>query len=175
MALAPSPRGKCITYTKVNPILYACLLDYLTDGILLDPPTHCTYRFDPNDKYALEEVMHKRAREAWKQRRNRHEVTKREGGVPEIPWSLQANLQTSLCNLLDIPAGPGALATWTTSLANLLVTPDPAPEPTDCPGPSGLPARMRKGHNGPMYRSHLLTSSCLGLYIPPPLFHSRVS
>ncbi len=88
MALAPSPRGKRITYTKVNPILYACLLDYLTDGILLDPPTHCTYRFEPNDKYALE-VMHKRAptpsaREAWKLRRNRREVSKREDGVPDM-------------------------------------------------------------------------------------------
>ena len=63
-------------HTKVNSILNACLLSFLEDGILLDRPTMCPYRFDPDDERAMEEVNHKRAptpsaREAWKQRRKK--------------------------------------------------------------------------------------------------------
>lgn len=75
MYLASSPRDTRITYTKVNSILYVYLLGSLTDGILLETFTLCTFRFESNDEHAMEEVMHKEAptpfaREAWKRRKN---------------------------------------------------------------------------------------------------------
>lgn len=70
MVLSPSPRDTCITSTKVNSTFYACLLGSLMDDIILDPPSICTYMFEPSDNCAMEEDMHKReltpsATEAW--------------------------------------------------------------------------------------------------------------
>lgn len=45
--------------TKVNLLLYACLLATFEGGILLDPTTFCTFRFEPNNVCAMEEIMGK--------------------------------------------------------------------------------------------------------------------
>lgn len=59
--LGSSPRGTRIIYANVKSILHACLLGSLTDGIILDPPILCTFRFELNEEHAMQEVMYKGA------------------------------------------------------------------------------------------------------------------
>lgn len=61
MSRAIMPSGMRTWLTKVNFLLYMCLSTILEDGILLDTPSLCTFRFELNVTQAKEEVKHKRA------------------------------------------------------------------------------------------------------------------
>ena len=65
-------------HTKVNHLLYTCLLVPFEDGILLDPSLVCIHRCERSYTFIEEESKKKRTytpskREAWKRRRKRQE------------------------------------------------------------------------------------------------------
>ena len=79
MARAPTTSGTrdiYFTYTKVNPILYACSLDPFEDGILLDTPLVCMHRYcqsftDDEEECKRRGTPRPSVREAWKRRRKK--------------------------------------------------------------------------------------------------------